>query len=238
MLMVRESKIDKSKFGLDPEKMMEAGLHLGHKCSYTHPKMRPYIAGIKNDINIINLEKTIGEFEKTLEFFQKFFLENKIILLVGTKVQVREIVREVAEEWNMPYVNERWIGGILTNFPVIRKRIEYFKDLKEKRDKGELDKYTKKERAKIDKEIDDLERKYKGLENLERLPDAVFVLDMKKDKIAVEEARKKNILVIGIADTNVDPLMADYIIPANDDAVSSVKYILDKIREAVKNNKV
>ncbi len=236
MLISEKNKI-KNRFDLNPEKMMEAGLHLGHKRSYTHPKMKPYIAGIKNDINIINLEKAIGEFEKTLEFFQKNFLENKIILLVGTKVQVREIVREVAEEWNMPYVNERWIGGILTNFPVIRKRIEHFKDLREKRDKGELDKYTKKERAKIDKEIEDLERKYKGLENLERLPDAIFVLDMKKDKTAIEEARKKNISVIGIADTNVDPWIADYIIPANDDAISSVKYILDKIRKVAKNNK-
>jgi len=138
----------------------------------------------------------------------------------------------------LPYVAERWLGGTFTNFEVIKKRIEHFKDLEKKKTEGELEKYPKIEKAKIDRELRNLEIKFGGIKNLEKLPDAIFVLDMKKDAAAVKEAKMKGIKVIGIADTNVDPTLADFPIPANDDAISSVKYILDKVKEVILKTKL
>ena len=138
----------------------------------------------------------------------------------------------------MPYVAERWLGGTFTNFEVIKKRIEYFKDLGKKKTEGELEKYPKTEKAKIDRKLRNLELKFGGIKNLEKLPDAIFVLDIKKDAAAVKEAKMKGIKVIGIADTNVDPTLADFPIPANDDAISSVKYILDKVKEVILKTKL
>jgi len=138
----------------------------------------------------------------------------------------------------LPYVAERWLGGTFTNFEVIKKRIEYFKDLEKKKTEGELEKYPKTEKAKIDRQLRNLELKFGGIKNLEKLPDAIFVLDMKKDAAAVKEAKMKGIKVIGIADTNVDPTLADFPIPANDDAISSVKYILDKVKEVILKTKL
>jgi len=220
-------------FKIDLEEMAQAGLHFGHRASVVHPKMMPYIAGVKNTIHIIDLEKTKEKLEEALKFIQQLVSENKILLIVGTKIQVKDLVKSIAQELDSPYVNERWLGGTFTNFEVIKKRVEYFKDLERKKEVGELEKYTKKERAKIDQELLDSERKFGGLKKLERLPDAVFVLDMKKDHFAVKEARKKEIKVIAISHTNTDPALADYPIPANDDAISSVKYILEKVKEAI-----
>lgn len=232
-----KEKNKKNDFNLDPEEMARAGLHFGHRTSRVHPKMRPFLYGVRNTVHIIDLEKTKEKFEEALKFIQELVSENKILLLVGTKIQVKELVKNVALELNLPYVNERWLGGTFTNFGVIKKRIEYFKELEKKKLEGELEKYTKKERAKIERELRNLEKKFEGIKNLERLPDAVFVLDMKKDNLAVKEAKMKGIKVIGIADTNVDPTLADYFIPANDDAISSVKYILEKVKEVIINSK-
>jgi small subunit ribosomal protein S2 len=223
----------KDNFNLDVEEMAKAGLHFGHRTSKIHPKMEPYLYGVRNTVHIIDLGKTKEKFEEALRFIQTLISENKILLLVGTKIQVKDLVKEVAIECGLPYVNERWLGGTFTNFEVIKKRIEYFKDLEKKKAEGELEKYTKKERAKIDQELKNLEMKFGGIKNLERLPDAIFVLDMKKDDLAVKEARMKGIKVIGISDTNCDPTLADYPIPANDDAISSVKYILEKVKEVI-----
>jgi small subunit ribosomal protein S2 len=220
-------------FKLDTEEMAKAGLHFGHRVSAVHPKMMPYIFGVRNTVHIIDLEKTKEKLKEALEFIQKLISENKVLLVVGTKVQVRNLVLDLARECNLPYITERWLGGTFTNFEVIRKRIDYYKDLKKKKTEGELEKYTKKERAKIDLELRELEKKFGGIKNLERLPDAIFVLDMKKDALAVKEARKKGVTVIGISDTNIDPTLVDYPIPANDDAISSVKYILEKVKEVI-----
>jgi len=236
MSTIKDEKNDLD-FGVDPKEMAKAGLQFGHKISKINPKMNFYVAGVKNTIHIIDLEKSAEEFKKTLKFIQKLVSEGKVILLVGTKIQIKELVKEAAEKCGLPYVNERWLGGTLTNFSVIKKRIEYFKNLDNRKKKGELEKYTKKERLNIDKQLKDFEVKFGGIKNLENLPDAVFVLDMKKDNLAIREAKRKKIPVIGIADTNVDPGLADYVIPANDDAISSVKYILDKATEVIKETK-
>lgn len=226
-------KKEKDKFNLDTEEMTRAGLHFGHRTSTLHPKMEPYLLGVRNTVHIIDLEKTKKNLIEALEFIQKLISENKILLLVGTKIQIKDLVKNVAKDCDFPYVIERWLGGSFTNFGTILKRIEYFKDLEKKKTEGELEKYTKKERAKVDQALRGLEIKFGGIKNLTKLPDAVFICDMKKEKLAVKEARMKGIKVIGICDTNVDPTLADLPIPANDDAISSVKYILEKVKEVI-----
>ena len=228
-----ETKKEKDKFKIDPEEMTRLGLHFGHRTSSINPKMEPYLSGVRNTIHIIDLEKTKERLVEALEFIQKVITDNKILLLVGTKIQIKDLVKSMAEECQLPYVSERWLGGTFTNMGSILKRVEYYKDLENKKAKGELEKYTKKERAKFDQELKKLEIKFKGIKDLNRLPDVIFVCDMVKDKLAVKEAREKGIKVIGICDTNVDPTLADYPIPASDDAISSVKYILDKVKEVI-----
>lgn len=226
-------KKEETEFNLDTEEMVRAGLHFGHKTSRIHPKMLPYLAGTRNTVHIIDLEKTKEKLIEALKFIQQIISENKILLLVGTKIQIKDLVKEVAIECGLPYVNERWLGGTFTNFEIIKKRIEHLKELERKKTEGEFEKYTKKERAQIDREIQKLEEKLGGIKTLERLPDVIFVLDMKKDFLAIKEAKMKGIKVIGISDTNTDPALADYPIPANDDAISSLKYILDKMKEVI-----
>jgi len=226
-------KTKETDFKLDPEEMAQAGLHFGHRASRSHPKMKPYIFGVRNTIHIIDMEKSAERFKQALKFLKELISEEKTLLLVGTKIQHKELVKELAKECDLPYVAERWIGGTFTNFKIISKRVDYFKDLEEKKRSGELEKYTKLERSKIDLELKDLEIKFGGIKEMEKLPDAIFVLDMKKDDLAVKEAIMKGIKVIVIADTNVDPTKADFPIPANDDAISSVKYILDKVKDVI-----
>lgn len=232
-----ESKEEKQYFNINPEEILQAGLHFGHKTSKVHSKMRPYISGIRNTIHIIDPKKIAEKLNEALKFIQDLISQGGTILFVGTKIQAKELIKNVAIECGQPYIIERWLGGTFTNFEVIKKRIEYFKELERKKAEGELEKYTKKERAKIDQEIRDLEIKFGGIKNLERLPDAIFVVDMKKDYLAVKEARAKGVKVIGISDTNCDPSLADYPIPANDDARSSLKYILEKVKEVILNTK-
>ena len=226
-------KTKKEEFGLDVEEMAKAGLHFGHRISKTHPKMLPFIFGMRNTIHIIDLEKTKEKFIEALKFLREATLEKKVILFVGTKPQIRDLVKQTAIETQNPYVVYRWIGGTFTNFPEIKKRVDYLKELERKKEAGEFEKYTKKERMEIEEEIEKLERKFGGIKNLEKLPDIIFVCDMVKNKLAVDEAKRKGVKIVAISDTNADPSLADYPIPANDDAVSSVKYILEKIKEVI-----
>jgi len=232
-----KEKLDKTKkkkdFNLDLDEMMKAGLHFGHRTFRIHPKMMPYVQGVRNTVHLINLEETARKLTEALKFIQEIISEGKVLLLVGTKIQIKNLLKETAIECGLPYVSERWLGGTFTNFGIIRKRIEYFKDLERQRDSGELEKYTKKERAKINQELGKLEIKFGGIKNLEKLPAAIFVLDVKKDYLAAKEARESGVKVVGISDTNIDPTLADFPIPANDDAISSVKYILDKVKEVI-----
>jgi len=228
-----KKKIKQSDFGINVEEMTQAGVHFGHKASRVHPKIKPYLFGARNTVHVFDLEKTAEKMKEALNFIQELVSEEKILLLVGTKVQIRELVKEVAKECSLPFVSERWLGGTFTNFETIKKRIDYFKDLEAKKTSGELEKYTKKERAMMDKELRELEVKVGGIKELTKIPDAVFVLDMQKDSLAIKEARKKGIKVVAVADTNCDPTLADYPIPANDDAISSVRYILDRLKKAI-----
>lgn len=228
------AKTKEIEIKIDTEEMAKAGLHFGHRISKIHPKMMPYLAGARNTVHLINLEKTKEKFESALKFIQQLISENKILLLVGTKIQVKELVKEVALICGLPYVVERWLGGTFTNFGVMKKRVEYMKELEQKLANSEImQKYKKKEKAEMEQELRELNLKFEGIKNLEKLPDAIFVFDMKKDALSVKEARVKGVKVIGISDTNTDPSLADYPIPANDDAISSVKYIAEKVKEAI-----
>lgn len=229
--------MEKTKITLNLEEMEKAGLHFGHAVSRLHPKMKPYVAGIKNNVHIIDLKKTAEEFERALKYIAAIAAEEKTILFVGTKPQIKHFTKEVAETCGMPYVAERWLGGTFTNFDTIAKRVQYFKDLEVKRAQGAFEKHTKKERLDIDREISSLKEKFEGIRNMDKLPEAALILDMREDETAVREAKRKGIKVIGVADTNVDPAAADYPIFANDDAISSVKYILEKVKETILNVK-
>jgi len=232
-----EDKEIKSEFGITIDEMLKNGLHFGHRVSRCHPKMKPYLIGVRSTVHIIDLEKTAESLEKALVFFRDSTAEGKNLMLVGTKVQVKELVKETAEELDLPYVSERWIGGTFTNFEIIKERVNRLEDLEKKKKEGELEKYTKKERLGLEKEVEDLQKKFGGLRKLDKLPDIIFILDMKKDDLAVKEAKIKDIKIVGIVDTNVDPTLADYSILANDDALSSVRYILDKVKEVIKKAK-
>ncbi|MDO8486182.1 MAG: 30S ribosomal protein S2 [Candidatus Staskawiczbacteria bacterium] len=222
---------------INVSEMLSSGLGVGHTVSRLHPKMKMYVSGVKNNTNVIDLEKTAKSFSSALKFISNLISDNKKIIFVGTKIQVKELIKQAADDCGVPYVTERWLGGTFTNFETISKRIEYFKSMESKKASGELEKYTKKERLKIDKKIESLRVKFEGIKNMSKLPDAVFISDLKKDIICAREAKIKGIFIVAITDTNVDPTIADYPIPANDDAMSSVKYILDKVSETVKNAK-
>ena len=226
-------KTKKTDVNIDTTEMAKAGLHFGHRTSRVHPKMKPYLFGVRNGVHLIDLEKTAEKLKEALAFIRQLISEDKTLLLIGTKVQVKELVKSTAKECGLPYVAERWLGGTFTNFETIKKRIDYFKNLEKKKAEGELEKYTKKERIEIDKELKDLETKVGGIKELTKLPDAIFVLDMIKDKLAVKEAKSKGVKVIALCDTNCDPTLVDYPVPSNDDAISAVKYILDKVKETI-----
>ncbi|MFH1820426.1 MAG: 30S ribosomal protein S2 [Candidatus Nealsonbacteria bacterium] len=232
-----ETKIKQDKFNLDTEEMARAGLHFGHRTSRINPKMQPYLFGVRNTVHIIDVEKTKEKLIEALEFIQKTVSEGKVLLLVGTKIQIKEFVKEVGKDCSLPYITERWLGGTFTNFESISKRVQYYKDLESKKASGELTKYTKKEQAGFEYELKKLKLKFDGIRDMNRIPDAIFVVDMKDNDLAVREARQKDVKVIGICDTNVDPTLADYPIPASDDSVSSLKYILEKVKDAVQKAK-
>ena len=222
---------------LSIDEMSKAGLQFGHKKSRVHPRMKPYLFGVRNTIFIIDLEKVVDKFQAALDYMQTMVAEGKTIVIVGTKTQFKKAVKAVALETGMPYVSERWLGGTFTNFKIIKKRIDYYKELERKTAAGEFEKYTKKEQAGIQKEIKVLEKKLGGIKSMEKMPEAVFVVDMKKDKLAVKEALENGVKVVGIADVNIDPELASYSIIANDDSVSSVGYILEKVKEAILEGK-
>lgn len=223
--------------------MLKAGVHFGHKTSKWNPKMEPYIFGVRNNIHIIDLEKTTLGLNSALDFVKKIASANGVILFVGTKKQAQGLVKAAAMKINMPYVTNRWVGGLFTNYGIISKQIKLLEDLERGAKSGEFEKYTKKERLNLEKKSKKLDQKFGGLRSLKKLPDAIFVTDINQDKIAVLEAKNKSIPIIALADTDTDPTLVTYPIPANDDAVSSIRIIVDKIAEefekskAVKNQK-
>lgn len=218
------------------EEMTKAGIGFGHRTSKLHPKMKPYILGIKSTVHIINLEKTVEELRKALSFIQEICLQNKQILFVGTKIQFQELIQEVAEACDFPYVNHRWIGGAITNFSVVSDRVRHLESMLEAKKKGDWEKYTKKERIGLERQLEKLEEKFGGLRKMKNLPAALFILDVDKNSLAAKEAKRKGIPVIALVDTNINPELVDYLIPANDDAISSARFILGKVQSVVQES--
>jgi len=214
--------------------MLQAGVHFGHKGSRWYPKMKPFIFTSRNQVHIVDLEKTKAQLEIVLPQIKQMAKEGKQILFVSTKPQAKAIVRKAAEDCGMPFLVDRWIGGMLTNFPEIKKLVRNYMTLKDQQDKGQLGKYTKKEQLEIGKKIEKMEKYLSGLVSLDKLPDAVFIPSMQAEKTAVTEASRMEIPVIGVCDTNANPNKAEYVIPANDDAVKSIEMMVGLVRDAVK----
>ena len=212
--------------------MFANGTHYGYSKSRRHPSTSGYIFATKNGVDIINTEKTAILFEKAIEKVTALAAAGKSILFVGTKAEARQQIIETALALNMPYVSERWVGGSLTNFPEIKKRIVKLLDLRDQKEKGGLDKYTKKERLLIDREMEDMTKNFQGLTGITRTPDAVFVIDPKKEHIAVTEAHKMNLPVIALMNTDCNMKKADFPIVANDASVSSISFFLAQVKNA------
>ncbi len=216
------------------EEMLQAGVHFGHNVSRWHPKMKDFIFTSRNRVHVIDLEKTLGQLENVLEEVKNMAADGKKILFVSTKPQARQIVRDAAISCEMPYLVERWLGGMLTNFAEIKKLIRKFNTMKEKQAKGELVNYTKKEQLEIARELQDQEKTLAGLSGLTKRPDVIFVPSVQKEKTAIVEANRLNIPIVGVCDTNANPTKIDYVIAANDDAVKSIELIVKLVAAAVK----
>ena len=223
---------------VDMKALLEAGSHFGHKTSRWHPKMAPYIHSKKQGAHIINLEKTVEALEKALPAITEIAKSDKKVLFVGTKKQMKEIVKAAAESVEMPYVTVRWVGGTLTNVETVNRQIRKLKDLEKRMASGELEnRYSKLEVQRFQEEIDLLNERYGGIKNMSEQPAAIIIVDANEDKNAIKEAKNLNIPVFAIVDTNVDPTGIDYVIPANDDAIKSTQLILDYITAAIKEGR-
>ncbi|MDF1821428.1 MAG: 30S ribosomal protein S2 [Alcanivoracaceae bacterium] len=212
--------------------MLKAGVHFGHQTRFWNPKMKPFIFGARNKIHIVNLEKTLPLFNDALAFVNKLASSNNKILFVGTKRAAQKIVKEEAQRCGMPYVDNRWLGGMLTNWKTIRQSIKRYRDLEAQANDGTFEKLTKKEALMRTREMDKLERSIGGIKDMGGLPDALFVIDVDHEDIAVQEARKLGIPVIAIVDTNSDPDGIDYVIPGNDDAIRAIQLYVKAVADA------
>lgn len=221
---------------MDPEMdgMLKVGIHLGHAKSKNHPAMQPYIFGVRNTISVIDLTKTKEMLAKALEFVKQTVAKGGTVLLVGTRPAAKKVILETAEKTDMPYYNERWIGGTLTNFKVIRGRVDYLEKLEQEKSSGEFEKYTKKERMKKEEEIVRLKKNFEGIRVMKRLPSALFIVDINEDDTAVREARRMKIPIVALCDTNSNADLVDYPIPSNDDALPAVRYMVERVGEAIK----
>ena len=223
---------------IDMKELLEAGAHFGHKTSRWHPKMAQYIHSKRQDTHIINLEKTVAGLKEALALTKKIAKDGKKILFVGTKKQLKSIVKEAAESVDMPYVTERWVGGTLTNVETVNRQIKKVKDLERRMKTGELEaRYSKLEVQRFQEEIAVLNTRYGGIKDMTDQPAAIIVTDACEDKNAIKEAKTLHIPVIAICDTNVDPTDIDIVIPANDDSTKAEKLILDYFVEAIKSAK-
>ena len=215
------------------EGLLEAGAHFGHQTKRWNPKMEEYLYGSDQGVHIFDLVKTKTALEEALEFLKSLVKEGKKVLILGTKKQIKEKVREIAEATGMPFVDERWLGGTISNFGQIQKSLKKMEDWKAKMAAGEFNKYTKKERLLIEREIARLERFFGGLKGMTKVPDALFIVDTKKEAGAVREASRFGVKIVGIVDSNADPDDIDYPIPMNDDAARAVNFVLDLVKTAL-----
>lgn len=222
--------------------MLEAGVHFGHQTRYWHPRMAPYIFGERNRIHIINLEKSLPMFNDALNFLGKIAADGGRIMFVGTKRSARDVVGEEARRCGMPYVNHRWLGGMLTNFNTVKQSIKRLKEIERMREDGSIDRLNKKEGLMLVREQDKLERSLGGIKEMTRMPDAMFVVDVGYEKIAIAEARKRGIPVVAVVDSNNSPDGIDYVIPGNDDAMRAIQLyvvaVADTLLEAKAANAV
>jgi len=214
------------------KQLLEAGVHFGHQTRRWNPKMRPFIFAERNGIHIIDLQQTVQRLNAASQFVTNLVANGDSILFVGTKKQAQDAIKEEAERSGQFYVNQRWLGGMLTNFQTIQQRIRYMKDLEARKERGEFERLPKKEAQKLEDELAKLSRTLGGIRDMRRLPGAIFVVDAKKEHTAVAEARRLEIPVIALADTNTDPDLMDYPIPSNDDAIRAVRLLCAKIADA------
>ena len=217
---------------INMKELLEAGVHFGHQTRRWNPKMKPYIFGARNGIHIIDLQKTVRLFKTTYEFIVRTVSEGYPVLFVGTKKQGHDSIVEESERCGMFFIVNRWLGGTLTNFQTIKKSIKRLKDIERMKEDGSITRYTKKEILKMEKELFKLERNLGGIKNMDELPGAIFVVDPRREKIAVKEGRKLGIPVIAIADSNCDPDEIDFILPGNDDAIRAIRLFCAKIADA------
>ena len=217
--------------------LLEAGVHFGHQTQRWNPKMKPYIYGARNGIYVLDLRKTTDLLDEAYAVVRDFAAKNKNVLFVGTKKQAAEVVAEEAKRSGAYYINRRWLGGMLTNFDTIRGRINKLRELEDFMNSGHAEKLPKKEIAKLNRELGKLSKTLGGIKDMRGLPDIIFIVDQKKEDIAIKEANKLNIPVICLADTNADPDGINYIIPGNDDAIRSIKLITSKLADAVLEGK-
>ena len=220
------------------KQLLEAGAHFGHLTGHWHPRMKSYIFTQRNGIHIIDLEQTVTMLDRACTYVRELVSSGQSVLLVGTKKQAQEIIEEETKRCGMYYVNQRWLGGMLTNFATIQARIDYLVRLEDRRDKGELDHLSKKEKMKVEKEIARLNKLLGGFKEMTTLPGAIFIVDPTKEKIALAETKKVGIPIVAVVDTNCDPTGIDYLIPANDDAIKAIKLICSKIADAVLEGKM
>ena len=214
------------------KQLLEAGVHFGHQTRRWNPKMRPFIFTARNGIHILDLQQTVQRLNEAYKFVADTVANGESVLLVGTKKQAQEAIAEAAQSSSQFYVNSRWLGGMLTNFETIQKRIKYLRDLEARKERGDFERLPKKEAQHLQDEMERLERLLGGIKDMRRLPGAIFVVDTKKEHTAVLEARRLEIPVVALADTNCDPDEMDYPIPANDDAIRAVKLLCEKMGEA------
>ncbi|HXN07831.1 MAG TPA: 30S ribosomal protein S2 [Nitrospiria bacterium] len=219
------------------KELLESGVHFGHQTKRWNPKMKKYIFGERNQIYIIDLQQTVKLFHHAYDFVKNTVAAGQSILFVGTKRQAESIIREEATRCGMFFISHRWLGGMLTNFQTIRKSIDKLKKLEAMKLDGTFDKLTKKEVSRLEKEMASLEKNLGGIKDMKRLPGAVFLVDTKKEEIAVQESNRLGVPIVAIVDTNCDPDLIDYIVPGNDDATRSIKLITSKIADAVLEGK-
>lgn len=213
--------------------MLEAGVHFGHQTRFWNPKMKPYIFSARNKIHIINLDKTFPMFHDALAFIRRVAGRNGKILFVGTKTRASKVIKEQAERCGMPYVDYRWLGGMLTNFKTVKQSIKRLQELEAMRDDGTFDKLVKKEALVRRRELEKLQRSLGGIKNMGSLPDALFIVDVGHEKIAIAEARNLGIPIVGVVDTNNSPDGVDYIIPGNDDALRAIEFYVSNVADVI-----
>ena len=226
---------DLSGIAVSLEALLKAGVHFGHTSSRRHPKMAPFTYTTRNGLGIIDLKKTAEKLEEAAAFLASVKKSGKRILCVGTKKQTHDLVRSFAKRLELPFVVDRWLGGTFTNFSVMKTRTKYLRETSEKLERGEFKKYTKFERMKITEELEKLERRMGGIKNMTELPGAVLIADVKESAIVIREARRAGIPLVGIVDTNADPSAIDYPIPGNDDAISSLRFLLSVLAKAIES---